>query len=78
MLSFIITFYLTKIVNRTKKSATQLPHDCFKSKGFISAKKADLLQKNADISKTKRVLVLKGKFSETKYVWVPTCQIRSF
>ena len=38
------------------------------SKGFISAKKADFLQKNADISKTKRVLVLKGKFSETKYV----------
>ena len=41
-------------------------------------KNADFLQKNADISKIKRVLVLKGIFSETKFVCVLTYQISSF
>ena len=36
---------------------------------FLS-KSAEFLQKNADISKIKRVLVLKDIFSETKYVSV--------
>ena len=31
-------------------------------------KSADFLQKNADISETKRALLLKGVFSETTYV----------
>ena len=35
-------------------------------------------KKNTDISKTKGVLVLKGIFSETKYVRVLTYQISSF
>ena len=41
-------------------------------------KSADFLQKNADISKIKRSLVLKGIFSETTYVFVLTYQIWSF
>ena len=36
---------------------------------------ADFLQKNADISKTKRALVLKTIFSEITYVCVRTRQI---
>ena len=36
------------------------------------------LEKHADISKNKRVLVLKGIFSETTYVFVLTYQISSF
>ena len=31
-------------------------------------------KKNADISKFKRALVLRGMFSETKFVCVITCQ----
>ena len=41
-------------------------------------KKAEFLQKNADISKVKRVLVLKGIFSETPYVCVISYHIQSF
>ena len=37
---------------------------------FLQKKNADFLQKDADISKTKRVLVLKVIFSETIYVCV--------
>ena len=36
------------------------------------------MQKNTDISKIKRALVLKGMFSETTYMCVLTCQISSF
>ena len=36
------------------------------------------MQKNADISKIKRALVLKSIFSETQYVCVLMCQIWSF
>ena len=43
-----VTFYLAKTESRTKKSPTQLSHYCF-----------DFLQKNADISRIKRTLVLK-------------------
>ena len=35
-------------------------------------------KKNADISKVKKTLVLKGTFSETKYAFVIMCQIWSF
>ena len=34
--------------------------------------KTDFLQKNADITKIKKALVLKGIFSETTYVCVRT------
>ena len=62
----MVTFYLTKTENRTKKSL---------SKGVILAKKAGFLQKNADISKIKKILILNAIFSETANVSVPTCQI---
>ena len=45
------------------------------SKGTILAKKHCSFEKNADISKIKRALVLKGIFSETTYVCVLMCQI---
>ena len=41
-------------------------------------KNADFLQKNADISKINRVLVLRSIFSGTIYVFVLTYQISSF
>ena len=41
-------------------------------------KNADFLQKNAEISKIKGFLVLKGIYSETTYVFVLTYQISSF
>ena len=37
-----------------------------------------IFAKNADISKIKRVLVVKGIFYETIYVCLPTYQILSF
>ena len=36
------------------------------------------LQKNADISKIKKAVVLKGMFSEKAFVCVPMYQISSF
>ena len=42
------------------------------------SKNGDFLQENTGISKIKRVLVLKGMFSETKYMCVLTCQISIF
>ena len=42
------------------------------------AKKLIFCEKNADIGKTKRDLVLKGIFSETAYASVFTYQILSF
>ena len=45
MFSVIVTFYLTKTENRTKKSRTQLSH--YWTKNYLFAK-------NADISKIKR------------------------
>ena len=41
-------------------------------------KNADFLQKSADISQINWALVLKGIFSEIKYVGVFWCQISSF
>ena len=38
-------------------------------------KNADFLQKNAEINKIKGILVLKGIFYETTYVFVLTYQI---
>ena len=70
--SFKVTFYLTKTENRTKKSLTALTQ-LLQVKVLFWPKNADFLQKqNADISKIKRAHVLKGIFSETKYVYVLT------
>ena len=62
MFSLIVTFYLTKTENRAKKHSS---HTIALSKGPIFAKNGDFLQKNTDISKIKRALLLKGIFSET-------------
>ena len=48
------------------------------SKDPIFPKNGIFLQKSADISKIKRVLVLKGIFSETAYVRVLKYPISSF
>ena len=53
-----------------KKSLTQLDHTFALSRGTILAKKHWFFAKNADISKIKRALVLKGIFFETTYVCV--------
>ena len=42
---------------------------------FFDKENSNFLPKNADISKVKRVLVLKGMFSEPACVRVPTPQI---
>ena len=54
--SLIVTFYLTITENRTKTFL------------FFAKKKNN--NKNADISKINRVLVLKEILSETKYLFV--------
>ena len=59
------TFYLTKTENKSNKSLTQLSYYCFEYRRFFWHKNADFLQKSADISKIKRVLVRKSIFSET-------------
>ena len=46
-------------------------------KVLLFTKNADFLQNNADICKIKRVLVLKGIFFETAYVFVLKYQIWS-
>ena len=47
-------------------------------KVLLLPRNADVLQRDADINKIQRVLVLKGIFSETSYVCVPTYQISRF
>ena len=72
-----MTFYLTKTENKTKKLLTQHnSHTIALSKDTILAKqRLFLAKKNADISKIKKPLVVKDKFSETAYVCVLVCQI---
>ena len=60
------------------KNLQHSPHTITLSKGTISTKNADFLQKNADISRIKSALVLKIILSETEYVCVLTYQISSF
>ena len=74
----IVTFYLTKIENRTKKSLTQLSHYCFEWRYDFGQKKLIFCKKNAEINRIKRVLVLKGIFSETTCGCVLKCQILRF
>ena len=79
MFSLIVVFLSYKTEYRTKKSLTQLWHYCSAlSKGPVFAKKRWFFTKNGDISKIKKVLVLKGIFSATAYAWALTCQIWSF
>ena len=76
--SLTIAFYLRKTENRTKKFLTQLSHYGFEQKYYFWKKMLTFLQKNADISKIGRGLVLKGKSSETAYRCIFTYQISSF
>ena len=69
--SLILIFCLTKTENRTTKSPTQLSTITFS----ILQKNADFLQKNANIRKIKRDLILKGIFSKTKHVCVLMYQV---
>ena len=55
-------------LKNNKKSVTQLSCYCFKV--LFLPKIQIFAKKNADISKLKRVLVLKGVFSETAYLWL--------
>ena len=59
------------------KHLTQLSHYRL-GKGTVFAKKCWFLQKKTDTSRIKRVLVLKGIFSETTYARVITYQISIF
>ena len=63
--SLKITFYLTK-TEKELKNFQHSSHTIALSKGIIFAKKCLFLQKNADISKIKRIVVPKGIFAETK------------
>ena len=55
MFSVIANVFLTKTVNKTKKSLTKLSHYCFELRYFFRQKTLFFLQKNADISKNKGV-----------------------
>ena len=63
--SLTIAFYLRKTENRTKKFLTQLSHYGFEQKYYFWKKMLTFLQKNADISKIVRGLVL-GKVNILK------------
>ena len=67
----IVTFCLTKTKSRTKKFVTQFSCYCFESRYYFC-------NKNADISKIKGFLELKGIFSETTYGCVLAYRILSF
>ena len=75
--SLAATFYLTKRENKTKICNTALIL-LLSTRVLCFIKLMIFLQKNVDISKINRVLVLKGIFSETKYSCVLTYQISSF
>ena len=67
-----MTFYLTKTENNAKKFRNTSLRLVLCVKVLFWPKNADFLQKNADISKIKRALVLKVIFSETRYICVCT------
>ena len=52
-----------------------ISHNTTLSKGTIFIKNIDFLKKDAEVSKIKGVLVLKGMFSKTIYLFVLTHQI---
>ena len=70
-----INLYLTKI-EKDKESLKRLSYYCFEVLFF--QKNADFLQKKADITKIKGVLILKNIFSKTTYVCILTYEISSF
>ena len=76
--SLILTFYLAKIADRTKTSLTELPHYSFEKGYYFCQKTMYFWEINAYISKVNGALVLKGIFSEAKYVCVITYKISSF
>ena len=72
---FTFSLTLTFILKNLKTELKTLQHSSHTSalsKGTIFAKNADFYQKNANIRKIKRTLVLKGTFSKTTYVCVLT------
>ena len=71
-----VTFYLIKTGIKTK-NFLHSSHTIILSNGNVFAKNCYFLQINADISKIKRALVLKGILSETKYVCVLKYEISS-
>ena len=62
--SLIVTFYLTKPLNGTKKSLPQLSYYCFEYRCWFFEKTCWHQQNE--------VLVLKDIFSETAYVYLPS------
>ena len=74
-LSLIATFYLTKTGNGTKKCLTQISPLCLEYRYYFCQKMLIFSIKNTDNSKIIRVLVPKGIFSETKYVFEPSSLI---
>ena len=68
------TFHLIKCENRTRKSLTQLLHYCFKKKYYFCKKNAVFLQNNGEISKIRKVWILKSIFFETTHECVLTYQ----
>ena len=73
----IKTFNLKKTENRTKKYLAKTSY-CFGKRYYFWKKILIFCKKNANISKGKKVLVLKGIISETKYVLVPAHRTSSF
>ena len=75
MFSLIVTFYLTKASKRTKTSLTQLSHYRFELRYYFRQRSIDFFSKIADISKIKKVLVLKVVFSKATYLFALMHQI---
>ena len=67
-------FGFTKTEKRTIKFLTQLSYYCFEQRYYFCQKML-IFCKKGDISKIKGVMVLKGVFSETKYVCVQRYQV---
>ena len=71
----ILIFQFMANLEQSLKNLQHNSHTIALSKGTIFAKNWYFFKKNADISKIKGTLVLKGIFSETTYVCLLTCQI---
>ena len=60
------------------KNFQLISHTIVLTKGTVFVKKCRFFSKNADISKIKGILILKGVFSKTTYLSFITYQISSF
>ena len=76
---------VTKLDKRNKTKSRKFDDDVMSKKNLTSLTffqfRANLEQsgsRNADISKFKRALILKGIFFDTSYGCVLTCQVSSF